>query len=43
MKESGNLQLKNDLTEEKIDMQKSFISDLEETGRKDIDKKKKVK
>jgi len=35
------LTIKKDLTEEKIDMQKSFISDLEETGRKDIDKKKK--
>ncbi len=34
------LTIKKDLTEEKIDMQKSFISDLEETGRKDIDKKK---
>jgi len=35
------LTIKKDLTEEKIDMQKSFINDLEETGRKDIDKKKK--
>ena len=35
------LTIKKDLTEEKIDMQKSFISDLEETGRKDINKKKK--
>ena len=34
------LTIKKDLTEEKIDMQKSFISDLEETGKKDIDKKK---
>ena len=33
------LTIKKDLTEEKIDMQKSFNSDLEETGRKDIDKK----
>ena len=34
------LTIKKDLTEEKIDMQKSFINDLEETGRKDIDRKK---
>ena len=34
------LTIKKDLTDEKIDMQKSFISDLEETGKKDIEKKK---
>ena len=34
------LNIKKDLTDEKIDMQKSFISDLEETGKKDIEKKK---
>ena len=39
MKESENLQLK-DLTEEKIDMQKSFISDLEETGERILIRKK---
>ena len=38
------LTIRKDLVEEKIDMQKSFISDLEETGKKNIqDKKDKIK
>ena len=38
------LTIRKDLVEEKIDMQKSFISDLEETGKKNIqDKKNKIK
>jgi len=38
------LTIRKDLVEEKIDMQKSFISDLEETGKKNIeDKKQKIK
>ena len=34
------LTIRKDLVEEKIDMQKSFISDLEETGKKNIQEKK---
>ena len=34
------LTIRKDLVEEKIDMQKSFISDLEETGKKNIKEKK---
>ena len=34
------LTIRKDLVEEKIDMQKSFISDLEETGKKNIEEKK---
>jgi len=38
------LTIRKDLVEEKIDMQKNFISDLEETGKKNIqDKKDKIK
>ena len=36
------LTIRKDLVEEKIDMQKSFISDLEETGKKNI-KERKIK
>ena len=34
------LTIRKDLVEEKIDMQQSFISDLEETGKKNIEEKK---
>ena len=34
------LTIRKDLVEEKIDMQKSFISDLEETGKKNIQEKR---
>ena len=38
------LTIRRDLVEEKIDMQKNFISDLEETGKKNIqDKRDKIK
>jgi DNA repair exonuclease SbcCD ATPase subunit len=38
------LTIRKDLVEEKIDMQKNFISDLEETGKKNIqDKRDKIK
>ena len=35
------LSIRKDLLEEKIDMQKNFILDLEETGKKEVDNKKK--